>query len=303
MDITQIRHFVRVAETGSYIKAADLFNVGQSTLSRQVRALEVELRVNLFYRHGRGVLLTDAGKRFLEYARAMLHTVDAAMLSIRDSSAAYSGSIVIGMVPSVGRVCIPTLVSKLTELYPRASISVIEGLSGPLYEGVLLGQMDFALLYNPPASPNIKISPIITEPLYAIGAHPVGKDSTSVTLTELASVPLILPHGNHSVRVAVEAAAARKGLAVNIALQVDGNFSIMELASQGMGHSVFPRLVARAKRLPPLTWQKVVEPVLETTLCMALSTQQMSNPLIAESAEVVRTTLIEMLSEESLPSL
>jgi DNA-binding transcriptional LysR family regulator len=73
MEMIQIRHFVRIAETGSYIKAADLLDTGQSTLSRQVRALEVELRASLFYRHGRGVLLTEAGKKFLEYARGVLH--------------------------------------------------------------------------------------------------------------------------------------------------------------------------------------------------------------------------------------
>jgi LysR family nitrogen assimilation transcriptional regulator len=297
MDIQQIRHFVRVAETCSYIKTADLLNVGQSTLSRQIRALEVELRVNLFYRHGRGVLLTEQGKKFLEYARAVLHTVDAALISIRDSAASYTGKLVIGIVPSVGRVCVPTLLPKLMQLYPRASISVIQGLSGQLYEGVLLGQMDFALLYNPPASPNIKISPISTEPLYAIGAEPIGKDKDNVTLAELISRPLILPHGNHAMRVAVESAAARKGMAINVILEADGNSSLMELAAQGVGNSIFPRLVERAKNLPSLTWQKIVDPVLETTLCMIVSTQQLTNPLITESSEVVRATLTEMLAE------
>src|SRR3954454_23584773 len=113
MEISQIRHFVRVAETGSYMKAADLLNIGQSTLSRQVRALEVELRASLFYRHGRGVLLTEAGKKFLEYARAVLHLIDSATMAVRDSEAAYSGQLVIGMAPSIGRASIPILLPKL----------------------------------------------------------------------------------------------------------------------------------------------------------------------------------------------
>ena len=235
MEITQIRHFVRIAETGSYIKAADLLNIGQSTLSRQVRSLEVELRASLFYRHGRGVLLTEAGKKFLEYARAMLHLMDSATTAVRDSEAAFSGQLVIGMAPSIGRACIPTLLPKLIQLFPRASISVVEGLSGVLYDAVLLGQLDLALIYNPAASPNIKITPIVSEPLYLIGAEPVGTDDTAVSLAAVAALPLILPHGNHSVRVAVESAAARLGLGVNVTLQVDASYSTMELVAQGLG--------------------------------------------------------------------
>ncbi|WP_020653853.1 LysR family transcriptional regulator [Massilia niastensis] len=295
MEITQIRHFVRIAETGSYIKAADLLDIGQSTLSRQVRALEVELRASLFYRHGRGVLLTEAGKKFLEYARGVLHLMDSATIALRDSEAAYSGQLVIGMAPSIGRACIPMLLPKLGELYPRAAISVVEGLSGALYDAVLLGQMDMALVYNPAASPNIKITPIVTEPLYLIGPEPVGADHECVPLSTLAELPLILPHGNHSVRVAVESAAARLGLGVNVTLQVDASYSTMELVAQGMGYSIMPRFMERGARLPELSWQMITEPRLDTTMCMVLSGQQPGNPLVAAAAEVVRASLSELL--------
>lgn len=297
MEITQIRHFVRIAETGSYIKAADLLDIGQSTLSRQVRALEVELRASLFYRHGRGVLLTEAGKKFLEYARGVLHLMDAAAIAVRDSESAFSGQLVIGMAPSIGRACIASLLPQLTQLFPRASISVVEGLSGALYDAVLLGQLDFALLYNPAACPNIKITPIVSAPLYLIGADPVGADPASVTLTEVAALPLILPHGNHSVRVAVESAAARLGLGVNVRLQVDSSHSTLELVAQGMGYSIMPRLVERGAHLPSLSWQKIASPSLETTLSMVLPAQQPSNPLVLAAAEVTQTALGKLFSE------
>lgn len=297
MELNQLRHFVRIAETGSYIKAADVLNIGQSTLSRQVRALEVELRASLFYRHGRGVLLTEAGKKFLEYARGVLHLMDAAAIAVRDSESAFAGQLVIGMAPSIGRACIPVLLPQLTQLFPRASISVVEGLSGALYDAVLLGQLDFALVYNPAASPNIKITPIATEPLYLIGQHPVGADAARVTLAEVAALPLILPHGNHSVRVAVESAAARLGLGVNVTFQVDASHPTMELVAQGLGYAIMPRLVGREPHLPALSWQKIDAPVLETTLSMVLPTQQPSNPLVAAAAEVTQATLSKLLAD------
>lgn len=297
MEISQIRHFVRIAETGSYIKAADLLNIGQSTLSRQVRALEVELRASLFYRHGRGVLLTEAGKKFLEYARGVLHLMDSAAIAVRDSESAFAGQLAIGMTPSIGRACIPALLPKLVSLYPRASISVVEGLSGALYDAVLLGQLDFALLYNPAASPNIKITPIVSEPLYLVGAAAVGDDPECVSLAAVAALPLILPHGNHSIRVAVESAAARLGLGVKLRLQVDSTYSTLELVAQGMGHSIMPRLVGRGAGLPALAWQRIEQPALDTTLCMVLPTQQPSNPLVSAAAEEVRVSLTQLLGD------
>ena len=67
MNLQQIETFVCVAETGSFSKAAMLLDIAQPALSRQVRALEAELRETLLIRTGRGVTLTDAGRRLLEH--------------------------------------------------------------------------------------------------------------------------------------------------------------------------------------------------------------------------------------------
>jgi LysR family transcriptional regulator, nitrogen assimilation regulatory protein len=80
----------------------------------------------------------------------------------------------------------------------------------------------------------------------------------------LAELSLILPHGKHSIRVAIESAAARLGLAVNVKLKVNVSYLTMELGAQGMGRSIMPLLVQRGGRLPALAWQKFIEPALET---------------------------------------
>jgi LysR family nitrogen assimilation transcriptional regulator len=78
MEIKQLRYFVKVAELSSVGKASDILNIAQPTLSRQIRALEIELKTNLFSRDGRGVQLTPRGRRFLEHARGILHAADTA---------------------------------------------------------------------------------------------------------------------------------------------------------------------------------------------------------------------------------
>ena len=71
MDLRQLEYFVRVAELGSFTRAAIALDIAQPALSRQVRLLEVELRQNLLVRNGRGAAPTEAGKLLLEHARGI----------------------------------------------------------------------------------------------------------------------------------------------------------------------------------------------------------------------------------------
>ena len=74
MNLKQLEYFVQVAELGSFSKAAGVLEVAQPALSRQIRALETELKQQLFARNGRGVALTDAGKRLFDHSVAVLDT-------------------------------------------------------------------------------------------------------------------------------------------------------------------------------------------------------------------------------------
>ncbi|MBV8746688.1 MAG: LysR family transcriptional regulator [Xanthobacteraceae bacterium] len=73
MNLRQIESFIHVAESGSFSRASAIVGFTQPAVSRQVGSLERELRLRLLHRNGRRVVLTDAGHRFLVYARGLLH--------------------------------------------------------------------------------------------------------------------------------------------------------------------------------------------------------------------------------------
>ena len=295
MEIKQLRYFVKVAELGSVGKASDLLNIAQPTLSRQIRALELELKTNLFARDGRGVRLTALGRRFLEHARGILHAADTAMDALDEDRSVYEGKVVVGMTPSVGRRLIPDYVARFAERFPKASLSVVEGYSQPLAEQVVMGKLYFAILLNPSASANLVIDPVGTESLYLIGSMPVGDDVESVTLSSIAGLPLIMPHTIHTIRPLLEYEAARVGVMLNISFEIDSVRSIFDLVQKGRGYTVMPLDSMRGSESHGLHWQRIVSPVIEVTLCLIRPMRRPQTALPLEAAALVRTMLSEML--------
>src|SRR5262245_32861818 len=147
MDLKQLEYFVHVAEMGSFTRAALFLQVAQPALSRQVRSLEVELRQPLLDRNGRGVTLTEAGKRLLAHARGILQQVQRARDDLEDQRGAATGRLAVALPPSVGRALTGPLVKAFRDELPRASLSIVEGLSNYALEWLVLGRVDCAVVY------------------------------------------------------------------------------------------------------------------------------------------------------------
>ena len=263
MDLKQLGYFVRVAEFGSFVKASDVLGIAQPTLSRQIRALEVELKTSFFHRNGRGVLLTTAGARFLEQARGVLHAADAAVQVLRIGDSRLSGNVVCGMTPSVGAMMIPEYVRRFREQLPNATLSIVNYLSSALYDQMRASRLDFAIFHNPQPAPNLAITPLNDDELYLIGVTPVGKRKSTVPLAELDHLPLVMPSRLHVIRGLIELQAAGHGVSLNIVLEVDISESLFQLVADGVGHTIATRiaLFGRRSRLN-LVAQRITAPEL-----------------------------------------
>ena len=140
VDIKQIEYFVRVAEMGSFTRAANSLNVAQPALSRQVRLLEVELRQNLLVRNGRGAVMTEAGKVLLEHGRGILHQVERAHEELGRVRGALAGRVAIGLPPSIAKVLTVPLTREFRAQLPQAALSISEGLSNAMQEAIVNGR-------------------------------------------------------------------------------------------------------------------------------------------------------------------
>jgi LysR family nitrogen assimilation transcriptional regulator len=145
MDLKQIEYFVRVAEMGSFTRAAIALNVAQPALSRQIRLLEVELRQNLLKRNGRGASPTEAGLLLLEHGRGILHQVERAHEELGRARSGLTGRVALGLPPSVARVLTVPLTRAFREKMPEAQMSISEGLTTAMQESLLNGRLDIGI--------------------------------------------------------------------------------------------------------------------------------------------------------------
>ncbi|MEZ5613748.1 MAG: LysR substrate-binding domain-containing protein [Rhodocyclaceae bacterium] len=177
MNLRQLEYFVAVAELGSFSKAAVILNVAQPALSRQVRLLETDLHVTLLVRNGRGVVLTEAGKRLFDHSVGILQLVSRVREDIEASRDEPAGRIVVGLPPSMGRLLTLPLVEGFRRTLPKARLAIVEGLTAHLAEWISTGRVDLGLLHNPEPQSALEVMPVLEEPLGLVSpaAKPGGK--------------------------------------------------------------------------------------------------------------------------------
>ena len=232
MDLKQLEYFVRVAELGSFTRASIALDIAQPALSRQIRLLEVELRQSLLTRNGRGALPTEAGTLLLKHGRGILHQVEVAREELGAVRGALAGRVSIGLPPSLSRLITVPLTRAFMKQLPQAHLTLTEGFSVLMHDGLRVGNLDMAVLYNAEHSPEVEMTTLHTEELVLIskkadaGAKGKSRDiprkRQPISLSEVANLPLILPSRPNAFRILIEGEMVTIKRKPQITLEVDG---------------------------------------------------------------------------------
>ena len=130
MELFELRHFIDVAAAEGLSRAASRLSVSQPTLSRQLNKLEAELGTKLFYRHGRGVALTQAGRRLRDVAETALQQLDAVKEELQSQVLDEIGEVMIGTPPSIAATVGADLATVFAAAHPKAHLRMRESFSG-----------------------------------------------------------------------------------------------------------------------------------------------------------------------------
>jgi LysR family transcriptional regulator, nitrogen assimilation regulatory protein len=279
MDLRQLEYFVRVAELGSFTRAAQQLRIAQPALSRQVRLLEVELRQNLLVRNGRGALPTEAGKLLLEHGQGILRQVARAREDLGRVRGGLYGRVAVGLPTSVARVMAVPLTREFKRKMPEATLALSEGLSVAMQESLVNGRLDIALLYGAKPSPDVELTHLLDESVYLVkpasraDAAKKASAKEALALADLAPLPLIIPTKPNALRNLVEAELGAMGLHPTIALEIDGVSAILELVADGLGHAVLPQSAVNSSAAMQRFEVRRIEG-LQSRLSLAISAQR-----------------------------
>lgn len=296
VNLKQLEYFVHVAELGSFSKAALVLDIAQPALSRQVRALETDLRETLLLRNGRGVSLTEAGQRLFEHGTAILQSVAAARSDMGASRDEPTGRITVGLPPTLSRQLTLPLVDAFRRRCPQGRLAIVEGLSSHIVEWITTGRVDVGLMYNPEAQPALEISPVLEESLCLVSptapgaGEPAGPADLagSVPLQLMSGFALIVPERGHAIRRLLETQAALAGVRLDIAWEVSSIAAIVELVCAGYGHAVLhASAVTASGRADQLRVRPLVAPRLATVLCLAASAHKRASPLMRQTSRLL----------------
>lgn len=243
MDTRQLRGFLKIADTGSITRAAELLGIAQASLSQQLLRLERELGFVLVHRTPRGVSLTEQGRIFQEHARQILRSAEQAIEDGRKFGVEPTGEVILAVPYSISKLAGFTLVEAFLRHAPQVSFRLAEAFTGPIRGWLDNSKVDLGILHDLGPLRNLTARRLATEELYLVG--PAGRYGDinampNVPVTDLAALPMILPGLPHGLRQVIEQETTRLGTTLNVRQEIDAMAHFGELVAAGHGYSILP---------------------------------------------------------------
>lgn len=254
MDSRFLESFVMVVEHGSIAEAARRLDLTAAAVAQRIRALEAEIGVRLVSRSGRSVRPTEAGTAILERAGIILGDVrDLKSIAVTDRP---SGELRLGASPTSTTGLLPGILTLLAEKYPQIDVYMTGGVPGELYQKMLDGDLDAAIIARPPfAIPKGYDWQLLREePLVVLtpASAPV-RDPHAI----LASEPLIRPPRTTWAGRLIDGYLRQSGIRPRVRFEVDTFEAIPFMVDRGLGVALVhdwapPTLAGLSLRTYPL---------------------------------------------------
>ena len=244
MEIHQLRYFVAVAEEGSFSRAAAREHVAQPSLSQQIQKLEAEMDHRLFDRLSRSVVVTEAGKCLLEYARKILIEIAEARRCLDDLKHDIAGRLAVGAIPTMAPYVLPKLIGKFQTRYPKVDLEILEDTTESLALRLEDGTLDIAIMSTCQQSPALERHPLGKEALLVLlpNQHRLAKKK-KISWSDLKSEKFLLLHEVHCLSAQVCELLATHNLRPELALRGAQLATIAQMVATGMGVSLVPQMM------------------------------------------------------------
>jgi DNA-binding transcriptional LysR family regulator len=286
----QLRLFVEIARHKSLSAAAEALDANQPGLSRQLASLESSLGQALFERNGRGVELTEAGRKILEVARPAYELIDNAVLQLRDQQGVTEGSLKVATIHTLSYYFIADVMAKFMSQRPKVNVTLLGRSSPEVVELVESGKADIGFAYDTAVvTGGVDITPLFSEEMCLVVPEQSALASRNdVNLCEEKLALIVFPS-----HYALRRMLHTNDLDAKVAAEVETVDAMLKLTSLTGGQCVLPdRIPVQLLRDYQLARVKISYPPLGRRIVAIAKTGRAQSSLGLLMLEIARAIAV-----------
>ena len=246
MNLRDLRYLVALAEHKHFGRAAEASFVSQPTLSTQIKKLEDELGVALVERTPRKVLLTEVGKEIAQRARDVLNEVDQIRAVARRTLDPESGTMRLGIFPTLGPYLLPHVVPRIRERFPRLELLLVEEKTEVVLRQLREGRLDAGILALPIHDDQLHAEFLFEEPfLLAVPEQHELARRQALKLDDLADESLLLLEDGHCLRDQALQVCQMAGASEKTGFRATSLETLRQMVAANVGITLLPTLAVQ----------------------------------------------------------
>lgn len=282
--------FLVLAETGSFRRTAAQVHLSQSAVSGVIARLEDTLSTRLFDRTTRSVHLTAAGQVFVEQARLLNSQTQEAVQRVQRITHLQSGKLSLAALPSLAATVVPRVMARFARQYPDIALSLRDTLSGPAFDLVRSGTVDFALTAANPDYTDLDYTPLAADGfvlLMPLG-HALAADDTPLSWLDVADLVHISMPLPASVRQYANAAFMEHRLAFKPRYEVEHIATIHAMVKAGLGVAALPELAAAFVQQGGVATRRLTAPDIQRPIGVVTRRHRSLSPAALQMVAMLR---------------
>jgi DNA-binding transcriptional LysR family regulator len=289
--------FLVLAETGSFRRTAAQVHLSQSAVSGVVARLEDALGTRLFDRTTRSVHMTAAGQVFVEQARLLNAQTQEAVQRVQHITQIQSGKVSLAALPSLAATVVPRVMARYAEQHPDIALQLHDTLSGPAFDLVRAGTVDFALTAANPDYADLDYTPLSADGFVLLIPlnHRLAKGKTPLNwlqVAELTHISMPLPA---SVRQYANAAFIEHRIAFQPRYEVEHIATIHAMVKAGLGVAALPELAAAFVQQDGVVSRRLTGPDIQRPLGVVTRRHRSLSPAAQEMVRMLRQETTALL--------
>ncbi|MEM7068281.1 MAG: LysR family transcriptional regulator [Pseudomonadota bacterium] len=269
MDWDKLRIFHAVAEAGSFTHAADKLNLSQSAISRQVSGLEADLKVPLFHRHARGLVMTEQGETLYATAHDVLLKLDSVQSKLVDSKERPEGKLKVTTTVGLGTGWLTTRIHEFLELYPDVQLELI--LADKELD-LITREADCAIWLRQPTNPDLIQRKLFTVHMHVYASPSYIKNNGQPTTLEDLKGHRLIAYGDNAPNYLtgtnwILTAGLEGGKKREAKFLVNNLRALRRVCEEGQGICVLPDYIVEDRHALVQIFPQIDVPEFDTYFC------------------------------------